>query len=85
MPFMMACFGAQACLAGLFATFSRFTSVTFLAYGIALIPFFLFNYYFTFHDPIFTIMGLIDAIGNIGMLILCYIGWKKTKLIEKGT
>lgn len=84
MPFMMACFGAQAYLAGLFAAFSRFTSTTFLAYGIALIPFFIFNYYFTFHDPIFTFMGLIDAIGNIVMLVLCYIGWRKSKIIEQG-
>ena len=84
MPFMMACFGAQAYLAGLFAAFSRFTSTTFLAYGVALIPFFGFNYYFTFHDPIFTFMGLVDAIGNIIMLALCYIGWRKSKVIEQG-
>lgn len=82
LPFMMACFGAQALLAGLFAAFSRFTSTTFLVYGIALLPFFVFNYYFTFHDPVFTIMGLIDALGNIIMLALCYVGWKKSKMAE---
>jgi hypothetical protein len=83
MPFMMSCFGAQALLAGLFAAFSRFTSRTFLAYGIALIPFFGFNYYFTFHDPVFTNMGLIDAVGNVIMLVLCYIGWKQSKKREE--
>lgn len=82
MPFMMACFGAQALLAGLFAAFSKFSSRTFLAYGIALIPFFGFNYYFTFHDPVFTMMGLIDAVGNVIMLALCYIGWKQSKKLE---
>src|SRR5690348_13772989 len=32
---LIACFGAQAVLSGLFAAFSRFTRVTFLVYGIA--------------------------------------------------
>ncbi len=81
---MMACFGAQAYLAGLFAAFARFTSTTFVVYGIALLPFFVFNYYFTFHDPVFTVMGLIDVVGNIIMLALCYVGWKKMKAIEQG-
>ncbi|MEP1658669.1 hypothetical protein [Parasphingorhabdus sp.] len=82
LPFMMACFGAQALLAGLFAAFSKFTSTTFLVYGIALLPFFGFNYYFTIHDPVFTTMGLIDALGNIIMLALCYAGWKKSRIAE---
>lgn len=80
LPFMMACFGAQALLAGLFAAFSKFTSTTFLVYGIALLPFFGFNYYFTVHDPVFTWMGLIDALGNTIMLALCYAGWKKSRI-----
>tara|TARA_R100001244_G_scaffold44182_13_gene40065 strand:+ start:44032 stop:44424 length:393 start_codon:yes stop_codon:yes gene_type:complete len=84
LPFATACFGAQALLSGLFAAFSRFTSLTFMVYGIALLPFFAFNYYFTFHDPVFTSMGLLDAVGNVIMLVLCYIGWKKSKAVEQG-
>lgn len=84
LPFTIACFGAQALLSGLFAAFSRFSSLTFLVYGIALLPFFAFNYYFTFHDPVFTSIGLLDAVGNIIMLALCYVGWKKCKAIEQG-
>ncbi len=72
----MACFGAQACLAGLFISFSRFTRWTFLAYGIALLPFFVFNYWFTRVEPIFNSLGLIDLIGNIIMLGLCIWGWR---------
>lgn len=83
LPFAIACFGAQALLSGLFAAFSRFTALTFLVYGIALLPFFAFNYYFTFHDPVFTSMGLLDAAGNVIMLSLCYVGWKKSKAIEQ--
>lgn len=75
----MACFGAQACLAGLFIAFTRFSATTFLAYGIALLPFFAFNWWFTFVDPIFNWLGLIDAVGNIVMLILCVYGWRKAR------
>ncbi|WP_417622079.1 hypothetical protein [Parasphingorhabdus sp.] len=84
LSFAIACFGAQALLSGLFAAFSRFTALTFLVYGIALLPFFGFNYYFTIHDPVFTNMGLLDAVGNVIMLALCYVGWRKSKASERG-
>ncbi len=76
LPFVVGCFGAQAVLSGLFATFSQFTRTTFLAYGIALIPFFAFNWWFTFIDPVFTMLGLLDAVGNAVMLALCVLGWR---------
>lgn len=85
LPFAITCFGAQALLSGLFAAFSRFSAITFLVYGVALLPFFGFNYYYTFHDPVFTNMGLLDAVGNLIMLALCYVGWKKSKRMERGT
>ena len=77
LPFAIGCFGAQAMISGLFAAFSRFTRATFLAYGIALLPFFVFNWWFTFVDPVFTTLGLLDAVGNVIMLTLCVIGWRK--------
>ena len=77
LPFAIACFGAQAMISGLFAAFSRFTRATFLAYGIALLPFFAFNWWFTFVDPVFTWIGLADAAGNVIMLALCVIGWRR--------
>lgn len=76
LPFAVACFGAQAMISGLFAAFSRFTRVTFLAYGIALLPFFAFNWWFVFVDPVFTWVGLLDAVGNVIMLALCVAGWR---------
>jgi hypothetical protein len=76
LAFAVACFGAQAMISGLFAAFSRFTRATFLAYGIALLPFFVFNWWFTFVDPVFTWVGLLDAVGNVVMLILCVMGWR---------
>ena len=69
-------FGAQAMIAGVFAAFSRFTRTTFLAYGIALLPFFVFDYWFYVVKPVFTIVGMLDAVGNVVMLALCVMGWR---------
>lgn len=79
LPFAIACFGAQAMIAGLFAAFARFTKATFLAFGIALLPFFAFDIWFTFVDPVFTWLGLLDAVGNVIMLALCVIGWRRSE------
>jgi hypothetical protein len=74
-PILVACFGAQAVIAGTFAAFSRFTRTTFLAYGIVLLPFFLFDYWFYAVVPMLTPVGLIDVVGNLVMLGLCVLGW----------
>jgi hypothetical protein len=79
LPFAIACFGAQAMIAGLFAAFARFTKATFLAFGIALLPFFVFDIWFTVVDPVFTSLGLLDAVGNAIMLALCVIGWRRAE------
>lgn len=70
------CFGAQAMIAGLFAAFSRFGRATFLAYGIALAPFFAFDLWYYAIEPMLTPIGLLDAVGNLGMLALCVVGWR---------
>lgn len=61
-------------MSGLFAAFSRFTRATFLACGIVLLPFFAFNWWFTFIDPVFTRLGLLHAVANVVMLVLCVVG-----------
>ena len=78
-PILVGAFGAQALIAGLFAAFSRFTKTTFLAYGIALLPFFVFKYWFFVVDPMLTPLGMLDAVGNVIMLTLCVIGWRKAE------
>jgi hypothetical protein len=80
---LLGCFGAQAMISGIFAAFSRFTRTTFLVYGIGLLPFFWFNYYFTIAKPIFTEFMLIDFVSNAIMLVLCFIGWRSLSP-EKG-
>lgn len=73
--FSVGAFGAQAVLAGLFAGFSVFTRWTFLAYGVALLPFFVFNYWVYFVTPMFNELILLDFAGNAIMLALCARGW----------
>ena len=74
--FAVACFGAQALISGLFAAFARFTRTTFLAYGIALLPFLAFNYWFFVVEPVLTAIGLLDLVGNVVMLGLCVLGYR---------
>lgn len=78
-PVLMGAFGAQALIAGLFAAFSRFNKATYVAYGLALLPFFLFDYWFYFVEPMLTKVGLLDAVGNAVMLLMCALGWRASK------
>jgi hypothetical protein len=71
----LAAFGSQAVLSGLFAGFSVFTRTTFLVYGIALLPFFVFNYWYYFVEPLFNELILLDTLGNIIMLAMCWRGY----------
>jgi hypothetical protein len=72
------CFGAQAVLSGLFVMFSCFTRATFLAYGIALLPFFWFNYWFVFEVPILNEWMALDFVANAAMLALCVVGYQQS-------
>lgn len=81
---LMGAFGAQALIASLFALTARFTSTTFLAYGVSLFPFVLFDYWFFAVEPMLTPLGMLDAVGNVIMLLLCWIGWKAARADEAG-
>ena len=75
-PVLIGAFGAQALIAGLFAAFSTFTRATWAAYAVALLPFFVFDYWFFAVEPMLTSLGLLDAVGNLVMLVLCALGWR---------
>lgn len=79
---LLGCFGAQAVLSGLFAALSNFTRATFAAYGVALLPFFWFNYRFTIVEPVFSAFMLIDVVSNAAMLGLCIVGWWALKPVR---
>lgn len=68
-------FGAQAMLAGLFAALSRFTRWTFLGFGLAVLPFFVFDWWFYAVEPIFNELILLDAAGNVILISLCAHGY----------
>jgi hypothetical protein len=68
-------FGAQAMLAGLFAAFSRFTKWTFAAFGVAVLPFFAFDWWFYAVEPMFNELILLDALGNVIFVALCARGY----------
>ena len=76
-PIIVACFGSQALISGLFAATARFTRVTFLAYGIGLLPFFAFDVWFYAVRPVLTEVGLVDLAGNLIMLAICWLGWRR--------
>ncbi|MEZ5558009.1 MAG: hypothetical protein R3E86_05605 [Pseudomonadales bacterium] len=74
---LIGCFGAQAVLCGTVIVASRFTPRTFLVFGlVGSIPFFGFNYYFVFVEPVFNRWMLIDFIGNLGILACGVRGWQ---------
>jgi hypothetical protein len=73
---LIGCFGAQALISGLFAAFSRFTRTTFVVYGLALLPFFWFNYWFVFVVPVFNVWMALDFACNVAMLALCVVGFR---------
>ena len=70
------CFGAQAVLGGLFIWFSRFTRAAFVAYTVALLPFFGFNYYFVYELPILNRWMALDFGSNATMFMLSIWGWR---------
>lgn len=73
---LVGCFGAQAVLCSVLIFFSTFTSRTFIVFGlVGSIPFFGFNYYFVFVEPVFNTLLAIDLIGNIGILACGILGW----------
>ena len=78
-PFLTACFGLQALIAGTFALTSRFTRLIFLVYGIGLISFFVLDIWFVAINPMLTWFGFAgDFTGNIIMLGVCWLGWRRT-------
>ena len=44
--------------------------------GGPMLPFFVFDIWFTAIDPVFTALGWIEAVGNVIMLALCVAGWR---------
>lgn len=79
--FIMGCFGAQAVLTGTLMLTARFTATTFLVFGlVGSIPFFVFNYWFLFVEPVLNQWMLLDFAGNLGILIIGLWGWRLSRI-----
>jgi hypothetical protein len=74
---LVICFGSQALLSGLFAAASQFSRWTFMLYGVALMPFFVADFYFYLVKPMLTEVGMADLVGNLVMLAICIAGWRQ--------
>jgi hypothetical protein len=77
--FAIACFGAQAVLFGLMALATRWDARSFAVFGVLLLPFFGFNYWFHYEVPVLNSIGMLDFAGNVTMLGLAVIGWRAAK------
>ena len=80
--FTMACFGAQAVLFGLMALVTRWSARAFQVFGMLLLPFFGFNYWFHYEVPVLTSIGMLDFAGNAVMLVLAILGWRAARADE---
>ena len=76
MHFVMAAFGAQACLFGALALVVKFGSRGFALLAVLLVPFFVFDWYFHWVVPVLTPVGMLDLVGNAVMFVLCLTGWR---------
>lgn len=80
---LIGCFGAQAVLCSVLILTSEFTPRTFLVFGlVGSLPFFVFNYYFVFIEPIFNQWMVLDFLGNLGIIACGIAGWRM-KLRER--
>jgi hypothetical protein len=77
--FTMACFGAQAVLFGLMALVTHWNARSFAIFAVLLLPFFGFNYWFHYREPVLNSIGMLDFAGNVTMLVLTVLGWRAAK------
>ena len=74
---VMRCFGSQASLCGLLILSSDFRIGTFRNFGLAMIPYFIFDYHF-WQTGALTVLGASgDAVGNLIFSGCCYIGYNR--------
>ena len=73
------CFGSQATLCGLLILSSNFSADTFRNFGLAMIPYFVFDFHY-WNVGALTIFGALgDAVGNAIFAGCCYVGYTALK------
>jgi hypothetical protein len=80
--FTIACFGAQAVMFGVMALVTRWTATSFAVFGVVLLPFFVFDWWFHVRVPVLNSVGMLDLAGNMTMLALAILGWRAARAAE---
>lgn len=77
----MRCFGSQATLCGVLILSSKFSADTFKIFGLAMIPYFAFDY-MAWKSGALTPLGAIgDAVGNFIFSVCCLVGYSALKKV----
>lgn len=74
---VMQCFGSQATLCGLLILSSEFTAQTYQTFGLAMIPYFVFDFYFWYKGSLTNFGAVGDAVGNAIFSFCCFLGYKQ--------
>jgi hypothetical protein len=82
MRFAVACFGAQAVMFGIMALVVRWSARAFAVFAVVLLPFFVFNWYFHYQEPVLTSIGMLDFAGNVVMFLACLVGYRAARVDE---
>ncbi|KAL2914114.1 hypothetical protein HK105_206372 [Polyrhizophydium stewartii] len=69
-------FGSQACLCGLLFATVKMTRTGYLVFGLAMVPYFIMDYYYLFVNHAFTPVWWLDVVGNITIAASCWIGYQ---------
>jgi hypothetical protein len=72
---MTRCFGAQASMCGLLLLTTNMNKRAYKYFGLAMIPFFVFDGYFWWIGRLTHFGGIGDALGNVVFAFCCYKGY----------
>ena len=72
---LVSVFGAQAACCGLLLLTATLTKKTYKYFGLAMIPFLVFDIYYYFDGAINLFGAVGDAFGNIVFMWCCYLGY----------
>ena len=76
---VMRCFGSQATLCGLLILSSDFKADTFRNFGLAIIPYFIFDIHYWRSGALTNFGAAGDAVGNIIFAACCLAGYSTVK------
>ncbi|KAI9010202.1 hypothetical protein DFJ74DRAFT_645947 [Hyaloraphidium curvatum] len=76
---VMQCFGSQASLVGLLLLTTKMTKTSYKAFGIAMIPYIVFDYMFWRRGALTNFGAAGDFAGNLIFITCCYLGYQEAE------